>query len=103
MCKNSVIARNNKNLKLFNKFKQKRALLKKSIKNRNITLSERMNFIRKLALLPRGSSKTRYTNRCLITGRARGLRFYKEFPFSRIKIRELALQGMLPGVTKSSW
>lgn len=103
MSKQSVIIRNNKRQNLFKKFCEKRNFLKKKIKDRSIPLSEKMQFIFKLASLPRNSSKTRIVNRCLITGRSRGLRFYREFPFSRIKIRELALNGFLPGITKSSW
>jgi len=54
-----------------------------------------------LAELPRNGAKVRIRNRCAITGRPRG--YYRKFDMSRIALRELASNGMLPGVTKSSW
>jgi small subunit ribosomal protein S14 len=55
----------------------------------------------KLQSMPRNGCENRIRNRCELTGRSRG--YYRAFGLSRIKFRELALQGMLPGVTKSSW
>ena len=54
-----------------------------------------------LARLPRNSSPTRLKNRCQLTGRARG--YYRRFGISRIALRDLALKGQIPGVTKASW
>ena len=56
---------------------------------------------RGLAKLPRNSSPTRLNNRCSVTGRVRA--YYRKFGVSRLVLRELALQGKIPGVTKSSW
>ena len=83
------------------KFCNRRFALKKQIKNKNLTLEERIKFQSKLNDLPRDSSKVRIRNRCRITGRARGV--YRKFGLSRIKIRELSMSGALPGVTKASW
>ena len=83
------------------KFRNRRFALKKQIKNKNLTLEERIKFQSKLSDLPRDSSKVRIRNRCRITGRARGV--YRKFALSRIKIRELSMSGALPGVTKASW
>ena len=75
--------------------------LLKIISNKKLSLDERFKAQLKLAKLPRNSAKTRIRNRCEITGRARG--FYRKFGLSRIKIRELSMNGALPGVVKSSW
>ncbi len=83
------------------KFSNRRFALKKQIKNKNLTLEERIKIQSKLNDLPRDSSRVRIRNRCKITGRARGV--YRKFGLSRIKIRELSMDGSLPGVTKASW
>ena len=83
------------------KFKNRRLALKKQIKNKNLSLEERIKLQSKLNDLPRDSSRVRVRNRCKITGRARGV--YRKFGLSRIKIRELSMSGALPGVTKASW
>ena len=70
-------------------------------KNKKITVEERLQIQFKLNEMPRSSSRVRYRNRCELTGRPRGV--YKKFGLSRIKIRELSLEGKLPGVIKSSW
>ena len=74
---------------------------KSIIKNQNLPPGIRYKFILKLNKLSRNSSKTRIKNRCILTGRSRGI--YSMFRLSRIKFRELASQGMLPGVKKASW
>jgi small subunit ribosomal protein S14 len=78
-----------------------RDALKKIIKNRSLSLEERIDANLKLAEMPRNSSFTRVRNRCELSGRPRG--FYRKFKLSRIALRELASEGFLPGVTKSSW
>ena len=70
-------------------------------KDKNISTEERFEARLKLAQLPRNSSKNRIRNRCLLTGRPRGV--YRKFGLSRIAFRELASDGKLPGVVKSSW
>ena len=71
------------------------------IKNKNISLEERISYQNKLNDLPRNGSSIRHRNRCEITGRPRGN--YRKFGLSRIKLRELSMTGDLPGVVKSSW
>ena len=101
MAKVSSVQKNNLRAKLIDKFSNKRKLLKSKIKDKNLTLEERISFQNKLNELPRNSSSIRHRNRCQITGRSRGT--YRKFGLSRIKIRELSMTGDLPGVVKSSW
>ena len=89
MAKESMKARERKRAKLVAKYAEKRAQLKKEGK-----WSE-------LDKLPKNSSKIRMRNRCALTGRPRG--YMRYFGISRIKFRELALEGKIPGVTKASW
>jgi small subunit ribosomal protein S14 len=89
MAKKSVIARDLKRKKMIEKYAAKRAELKA------------MGDLEGLASLPRNSSPTRSTNRCIETGRARG--YMRQFGLSRISFREHASKGEIPGVTKASW
>ncbi len=79
----------------------KRLQYKSIIKNQKLTKEIRYKYINKLNKLNKNSSETKIRNRCILTGRSRGV--YKMFKLSRIKFRELASQGMLPGVQKASW
>lgn len=100
MAKKSLIQRELKRQGLVMKYAQKRSLLQKQI--REVTsLRDKLNIQRKLQQLPRNSSPVRLRNRCQITGRPRG--YFRDFGLSRHVIRELAHEGLLPGVTKSSW
>ena len=101
MAKLSSINKNNKRIKLSNRFYAKRKKLKDIIMDKKLSLEERIAFQNKLNDLPRNSSAIRHRNRCEITGRSRGV--YRKFGLSRIKIRELSMSGNLPGVVKSSW
>ena len=101
MAKLSSIQKNLFRKKLIKKFKSKRELLKSKIKDKNISLEERISLQNKLNDLPRNGSSIRHRNRCEITGRPRGN--YRKFGLSRIKLRELSMTGNLPGVVKSSW
>ena len=101
MAKLSSIQKNLFRKKLIKKFKSKRELLKSKIKDKNISLEERISHQNKLNDLPRNGSSIRHRNRCEITGRPRGN--YRKFGLSRIKLRELSMTGDLPGVVKSSW
>ena len=101
MAKMSSINKNNKRIKLSNKFYKKRKDLKKTIMNKNLTLEERFKAQQKLSKLPRNSAKTRVRNRCQITGRPHGV--YRKLKISRIALRQLGLQGKIPGMVKSSW
>ena len=101
MAKASSINKNNKRIKLSNKFFKKRQALKKIIMNKNLTLEERFKAQQKLSKLPRNSAKSRIMNRCQITGRPHGV--YRKLKISRIALRQLGLQGKIPGMVKSSW
>ena len=101
MAKLSSINKNNKRIKLMNKYYQKRKKLKKIIMSKNTTLEERFKAQLKLSKLPRNSSKTRVRNRCQITGRPHGV--YRKLKISRIALRQLGLEGKIPGMVKSSW
>ena len=101
MAKMSSINKNNKRLKLSNKFYKKRKDLKKIIMNKNLSLEERFKAQQKLSKLPRNSAKTRVRNRCQITGRPHGV--YRKLKISRIALRQLGLQWKIPGMVKSSW
>jgi small subunit ribosomal protein S14 len=89
VAKKSWIARQNKRERLVSKY----AELRKELKEKKDWSA--------LSRLPRNSSATRLNNRCSLTGRARA--YYRRFGISRIAFRELALQGMVPGVRKASW
>ena len=101
MAKTSSIQRNLKRIRLSEKFLKKRMSLKKIIQNKKLPLEERFKAQLKLAKLPRNSARTRIRNRCEITGRPHGV--YRKLKISRIALRELALKGKIPGMTKSSW
>lgn len=79
----------------------KRVELKKIIKSHKTSLEEKENAIAKIEKLPKNSSTVRLRNRCLLTGRSRGV--YRKFKLSRLCFRELALDARLPGIVKSSW
>ena len=101
MARLSLIQRNLKRERLVKKYSKKRLSLKKIIKNKRTSPEERIDAINKLSKLPKNSSPCRLRNRCIVTGRPRGN--YRKFKLSRIAFRELANNGMLPGITKSSW
>ena len=101
MARLSLIQRNLKRERLVRKYSKKRLSLKKIIKNKKTSPEERIDSINKLSKLPKNSSPCRLRNRCIVTGRPRGN--YRKFKLSRIAFRELANNGMLPGITKSSW
>tara|TARA_B100000446_G_C10279533_1_gene243449 strand:+ start:86 stop:391 length:306 start_codon:yes stop_codon:yes gene_type:complete len=101
MARLSLIQRNLKRERLVKKYSKKRLSLKKIIKNKKTSPEERIDSINKLSKLPKNSSPCRLRNRCIVTGRPRGN--YRKFKLSRIAFRELANNGMLPGITKSSW
>ena len=101
MAKLSAINKNNKRIKLSDKFYKKRSELKKIIMNKNLGFEERFNAQQKLSNLPRNSAKIRVRNRCQITGRPHGV--YRKLKISRIALRQLGLQGKIPGLVKSSW
>ena len=101
MAKLSSVNKNNKRIKLSKKFHKKRSDLKKIIMNKKLTLEERFTAQQKLSKLPTNSAKVRIMNRCQITGRPHGV--YRKLKISRIALRQLGLQGKIPGLAKSSW
>ena len=84
-----------------NKLFKKRQALKKIVMDKKISLEERFKAQQKLSNLPRNSAKSRVMNRCQITGRPHGV--YRKLKISRIALRQLGLQGKIPGLVKSSW
>ncbi len=101
MAKLSSVQKNLNRSRLIKKLSNKRKDLKMKIKDKKLSIEERIVFQNKLNELPKNSSSIRYRNRCELTGRSRGV--YRKFGLSRIKIRELSMSGDLPGVVKSSW
>ena len=101
MAKESMKAREVKRAKLADKFAVKRAALKATISSVNASDEERWDAVLKLQQLPRDSSVSRQRNRCNITGRPHG--FLRKFGMSRIKLREAAMRGEVPGLKKASW
>ena len=101
MAKKSAINRNLKRIKMVKKFENKRKKLKEIIYNKKLSLEERFEAQQKLSKLPKNSARIRIRNRCEITGRPHGV--YRKLKISRIALRELASQGKIPGMVKSSW
>ncbi|MDH2998250.1 30S ribosomal protein S14 [Pasteurellaceae bacterium LFhippo2] len=101
MAKQSMIARDVKRAKLADKFYAKRQELKAIISNENSSDEERWDAVLKLQTLPRDSSPSRQRNRCRQTGRPHGV--LRKFGLSRIKVREAAMRGEIPGLKKASW
>lgn len=101
MAKKSAIERNKKRVRMSQRYAAKRAALKAVALDEARAPEERFAATLKLAELPRNSSKTRIRNRCELTGRSRA--YYRKLRMSRIALRELASQGQIPGMVKSSW
>lgn len=101
MAKLSQVLRDQKRVKMIDKFAERRAELRAKLKDADLDLEEKFEVMAQLNRLPRNSCPTRKTRRCVLTGRSKAV--YRKFGLSRIMLRELALQGDLPGVTKSSW
>lgn len=101
MAKVSMIQREAKRTELVAKFAEKRAALKAIISDVNASDDEKWEAMLKLQALPRDSSSSRQRNRCQITGRPHGV--YRRFGLSRIKLREAAMRGDVPGLKKASW
>lgn len=101
MAKKSLIIRNTKREKLSIIHRKKRELLKQNSLNTKLSFQERIQSQIKLSEMSKDGSKTRYRNRCSLTGRPRGN--LRRFGISRIALRELASWGQIPGLIKSSW
>ena len=101
MAKKAMIERNKKRERMVAQYAAKRAELKKILADPNTSDEEFYVAQRKLTKLPKNSSAVRLRNRCSVTGRPRA--YLRKYGVSRITFRELASQGKVPGVTKSSW
>jgi small subunit ribosomal protein S14 len=100
MAKKSMIERERKREKVVAKFAVKRAAIKEAFEKEKDP-AEKLALHRKLQQLPRNSAKVRLHNRCWLTGRPHSV--YRDFGLSRHVLREMAHEGLLPGVVKSSW
>ncbi|MDO9445780.1 MAG: 30S ribosomal protein S14 [Dehalococcoidia bacterium] len=101
MAKESMVVKNNKRIRLTGVHAARRKEIVAILKDPAATDDAKTEAYRRLYKLPRDSSATRIRNRCKVTGRPRG--YMREFGVSRIVFRELAREGMLPGVKKASW
>ena len=101
MAKKAMVERELKRQKLVAQYAAKRAALKEIAKDEDKPMEERFKARLKLAKLPRNSSPTRLHNRCQLTGRPHA--YYRKLRVSRIMPRELASNGQIPGMVKSSW
>lgn len=101
MAKTSKVVKNEERKALVARYAERRAALKETIRSPQTSDEDRQAAYAKLRSLPRDSSKTRIRNRCAMTGRPRA--FLRQFGLSRVTFREMALQGLIPGVRKASW
>jgi small subunit ribosomal protein S14 len=101
MAKTSMIEREKKRRKIVQRYARKRADLKAIIASSKSSDEERREALLGIQKLPRNASPSRLRNRCAITGRPNG--YYRKFGLGRNKLREAAMQGYIPGLTKASW
>lgn len=101
MAKKSLVENNKHKADLIKKHKVRRDRLKKVVYNKDTTPEDRFKTVIKLASLPRNGAANRFRNRCELSGRPRGV--YRKLRMSRIALRTLASEGLIPGMTKSSW
>ena len=101
MAKKSSVEKQARRARTVKKFAKKRAEYKRIIRDPHSTDDERQAAQRGLQALPRDSNPIRLRNRCAITGRSRG--YYRKFGLGRNKLRETAMRGEIPGLTKASW
>ena len=101
MAKKSAVEKNKRRMRLVKQYAGRRARLKETANNEQLTPEDRFAARLKLAEMPRNSAPTRIRNRCELTGRPRGT--YRKFKLCRIALRELASIGQIPGMVKASW
>ena len=101
MAKRSMVEREKRRIKLSKRMSAKRESLRNIIKSQEASMEEKLAASQRLQKMPRDSSASRITNRCAITGRPKG--FYRKFGLGRIKVREAAMRGDIPGLVKASW
>ena len=101
MAKTCMVNRDVKRKKLAKRHASKRADLKKTLNSQTASYEEKLEASAKLQKLPRDSSPSRQRNRCVLTGRSRGV--YRKFGLGRNKLREATMRGDVPGLRKASW
>jgi len=101
MAKVSMVQREKKRLKTVKKYAAKRAALKAKVNDVNLDVEDRLAAQQQLQKLPRDASPARLQRRCRVTGRPHAV--YRKFGLSRNKLREMAMRGEVPGLTKASW
>lgn len=101
MAKVSIIERESKRIRTVAKYAQKRADLKAIMSSPTASDEDKFEARKKFNALPRNASPSRLRNRCKLTGRPHG--YYRKFGLSRNKIREAAMRGDIPGLSKASW
>ena len=101
MAKTSMVEREKRREKIVKRYATKRAQLKELIRSPKTSPEDRMAAQARLQSLPRDASPSRQRKRCQLTGRSRGV--YRKFGLARTKIREVAMRGEIPGLTKASW
>ena len=101
MAKTSQVLRDRRRKELIKKHAEKRAALRKKLKDPNVSVDEKLQVQEAFAKLPRNSCPTRINRRCRVSGRSRAV--YRRFGLSRIALRDMTLRGELPGMKKSSW
>ena len=101
MSKLALKLRDQKRRKTVKKFAAKRALLLELMNNQRLSADERYEARLRLQKLPRNANPVRLRNRCALTGRPRGV--FRKFGLGRLKLREIAMRGEIPGVIKASW
>ena len=101
MAKTSKVVRNEERKEIVARYAERRAALKETIRSPQTSDADRQAAYAQLRKLPRDSSAVRIRNRCAMTGRPRA--YLRQFGLSRITFREMALQGLIPGVKKASW
>jgi len=101
MAKKSSINKNEKRKAMVKRYAGKFAALRAVANDKNADENDRLMARLKMSALPRNANPTRVRNRCAVTGRPRA--YYRKFGLARVMLRDLAVRGMIPGVTKSSW
>ena len=101
MAKKSAIQKNLRRTRMSERDAEKRQALKDIIRDKEVSSEDRFRAVLKLSKLPRNGAKVRVRNRCALTGRPRG--FYRKMHLSRIALRTMASEGLIPGMVKASW
>lgn len=101
MAKRCMVEKEKRRKVLSKHYEKKRSGLRDTMRDQNASIEEKLSAQRKMQKLPRDSNPCRRRNRCVMTGRSRGV--YRKFGLTRHMLRELTLLGMVPGMRKASW